>query len=49
MAIVPATAAILGVWLLDEYLGMISWLAILGLTGGLLVMTLPKRHNIKKH
>ena len=43
MAMVPATAAILGVWLLDEYLRMISWLAIFGLTGGLLVITLPKR------
>lgn len=48
MAIVPATAAILGVWLLDEYLGMISWLAIFGLTGGLLVMTLPKPHRIQE-
>ena len=48
MAIVPATTAILGVWLLDEYLGIISWLAIFGLTGGLLVITLPKRHRIQE-
>ena len=48
MAIVPATTAILGVWLLDEYLGMISWLAIFGLTGGLLVITLPKPHRIQE-
>jgi drug/metabolite transporter (DMT)-like permease len=48
MAIVPATTAILGVWLLDEYLGMISWLAIFGLTGGFLVITLPKPHRIQE-
>ena len=48
MAIVPTTTAILGVWLLDEYLGIISWLAIFGLTGGLLVITLPKPHRIQE-
>ena len=43
MAIVPSTTAILGVWLLDEKLEEIGWLAIFGLTIGLLMMTLPKR------
>jgi len=47
MAIVPATGAILGVWLLNEQLGVISWLAILGLTVGLLLMTVPKRQKIQ--
>jgi len=47
MAIVPATGAILGVWMLDEQMGLISWLAIFGLTAGLLLMTVPKRKKIQ--
>ena len=48
MAIVPSTTAILGVWLLDEHLEVISWLAIFGLTIGLLMITLPKRRKTQE-
>jgi len=47
MAIVPATGAILGVWLLNEQMGVVSWFAIFGLTIGLLLMTVPKRQKIQ--
>tara|TARA_B100000886_G_scaffold240918_1_gene169004 strand:+ start:384 stop:590 length:207 start_codon:yes stop_codon:yes gene_type:complete len=43
IAIVPSTKAILGVWLLSEQLEEIGWLAIFGLTIGLLMLTFPKR------
>jgi hypothetical protein len=35
------------VWLLNEQMGVVSWLAILGLTTGLLLMTVPKRQKIQ--